>query len=75
VPKLVNKVLLGELPISKFITHEYDGLDKVQELVKTLHEGSCLRGVVKISPYELPAAQKIEVLKAEKVHGGSLKVI
>lgn len=30
VPKLVNKVLLGELPISKYITHNYDGLEKVQ---------------------------------------------
>jgi S-(hydroxymethyl)glutathione dehydrogenase/alcohol dehydrogenase len=29
VPKLVNKVLLGELPIAKYITHKYDGLEKV----------------------------------------------
>lgn len=51
VPKLVNKVLLNEMPISKYITHNYDGLEKVQELVDALHSGSCLRGIVKISPF------------------------
>jgi Zn-dependent alcohol dehydrogenase len=39
VPNLVNRVMTGELPIDKYITHTYDGLEKVQELVDTLHGG------------------------------------
>jgi Zn-dependent alcohol dehydrogenase len=27
VPKLVNKVMLGELPLEKFITHKFNGLE------------------------------------------------
>jgi Zn-dependent alcohol dehydrogenase len=29
VPKLVNKIMLGELPIDKFITHNFTGLEEV----------------------------------------------
>ena len=56
VPKLVNKVLLGELPLTKYITHEFDGLDKVNDLVTTMHGGECLRGVVKINEFQGQAA-------------------
>mmetsp|Transcript_8035 Transcript_8035/g.11200 ORF Transcript_8035/g.11200 Transcript_8035/m.11200 type:complete len:122 (-) Transcript_8035:903-1268(-) len=52
VPKLVNKVLLGELPLANFLTHSFEGLDKVNDLVHTMHEGACLRGVVNINPLE-----------------------
>jgi len=51
VPKLVNKVLLGELPIKDYVTHTFDGLDKINDLVHTMHEGSCLRGVININEY------------------------
>lgn len=51
MPKLVNKVLLGELPIDKYLTHEFEGLDKVNDMVKTMHEGSCLRAVVNINEW------------------------
>lgn len=44
--------MLDELPIEKYVTHTYDGLEKVNELVHTMHEGQCLRGVVKINPIE-----------------------
>ena len=49
VPKLVNKVLLGELPISDYVTHTFNGLDKVNDLVHMMHQGSCLRGVLNIT--------------------------
>jgi len=39
VPKLVNKVLVGELPIGEYVTHTMNGLDKVNELIDLLHEG------------------------------------
>lgn len=46
VPKLVNKVILGELKIDSFITHSYEGLEKVNESIDALHSGDCLRAVV-----------------------------
>lgn len=55
VPKLSGKVILGELPIDDFITHEFDGIEKVQDLVDALHSGKCLRGVLKIANYDVPA--------------------
>ena len=51
VPKLVNKVLLGELPIQDYVTHTFDGLDNINDLVHTMHEGACLRGVININEY------------------------
>lgn len=46
MPKLVNKVLLGEWPVDDFITHKLMGLDKVNESVDALHSGACLRAVI-----------------------------
>ena len=52
VPKLVNKVMLGEMPIDKYVTHEFDGLDQVGKLAEVMHGGTCLRGVVNIGSHE-----------------------
>ncbi len=49
VPKLVNKVISGELNIEDYITHTIDSLDEVNKSIEALHSGSCLRAVVKIS--------------------------
>jgi S-formylglutathione hydrolase len=49
IPKLVNRVLIGELPINKFITHDFHGLDKVNDCIHELHKGECLRGIVHIN--------------------------
>ena len=62
VPKLCDKVILGELPIEKYVTHEFDGIEKIQELIDALKGGDCLRGVLKINKYEVPEAPKIKVL-------------
>lgn len=51
VPKLVNKVIMGELNIDDFITHYFDSLDEVNKCIDVLHSGQCLRAVVKISPF------------------------
>ena len=75
VPKLSDKVLLGELPIDKYITHNFDGIEKVQELVDALKSGDCLRGVLKIGKYEPVEAPKVTVLKSQKVCGGALKLV
>lgn len=75
MPNLCNKVLLNELPISKYITHNYEGLEKVQELVDILHGGACLRGVIHISPYDQKQSSAIKVLESFKIFGGVHKVI
>ena len=76
MPKLANKVLTGEMPIDRFITHNFDGLDKIQELLDALHSCQCLRGVMKISDYKQEIeAEKIEVISNKKHHGGWLKTV
>lgn len=47
VPKLVDRYLAGGLPIDHFITHNFDGIEKTNELIETMHSGLCLRGVVR----------------------------
>jgi len=46
--------MLDEMPIKPYITHEFKGLDKVGDLVHALEGGSCLRGVLHISDYQMP---------------------
>ena len=45
MPKLVNKMMKGDIPIDHFITHKFDGVDKTNEAIDTLHSGTCLRAV------------------------------
>ena len=49
VPKLVKKVLRGELNVDPFITHNFKGLEQVNESIDVLHSGKCLRGVIHIA--------------------------
>ena len=49
MPKLVNKVILGEYPIDDFITHNFSSLEEVNKSIEVLHSGDCLRAVIKIS--------------------------
>ena len=37
----------GELPIDKYITHEFGGVEKTNDAIHALHGGECLRAVVK----------------------------
>jgi Zn-dependent alcohol dehydrogenase len=39
----------GELPIDKYVSHVFDGIDKVNDSIHALHSGDCIRAVVKIS--------------------------
>lgn len=47
VPNLVEQYLAGELPIEHFITHTFDGVESLDNAMNLLHEGFCLRAVVK----------------------------
>jgi len=72
VPKLVNKVLIGELPIDEYITHNFNGLEKVNECIDVLHSGECIRGVVQISQNPL-AKEPIEAISLKekiRAHNG-----
>jgi S-(hydroxymethyl)glutathione dehydrogenase / alcohol dehydrogenase len=63
VPKLVNKVILGELKLDDYITHVYEGLEEVNKSIDVLHSGACLRAVVKINKApEVEAGSQIKVL-------------
>lgn len=74
VPKIVNKVALGEWPIDDYVTDEFNGLDKVNDSVDALHGGNCLRAVVKISePPKPPKKVDIRVTNSYKCHGGNIK--
>ena len=78
MPKLVNKVLVGELPIDKYVTHSFNGLDKVNDLVHTMHGGTCLRGVISINEYQAgntAADENVRVVSTTKSCGGFLKLI
>ena len=45
------------MDLKPYITHTFDGLEYVNDSIKALHEGDCLRAVVKIAKDELPTAQ------------------
>ena len=45
VPKLVNRMMKGNLPIDHFITHTFEGVDKTNDAIEALHSGGCLRAV------------------------------
>jgi S-(hydroxymethyl)glutathione dehydrogenase/alcohol dehydrogenase len=47
VPGLVDKYLTGELPIDHYITHEFNGVESIDGAMHLLHEGACLRAVIK----------------------------
>jgi len=47
VPGLVTSYLSGSLPIEHYITHVFDGVEKINDAIHVLHEGQCLRAVVK----------------------------
>ena len=46
VPKLVDKYMTGELPINHYITHQFQGVESINDAMHVLHDGKCLRAVV-----------------------------
>lgn len=75
VPKLVNKTLTGELPISQYITHTFDSLEDVNKSIDILHHGDCLRAVIKINEAPKTIPLNIKVTKNVKLASGSLKTV
>merc|ERR1740133_836635 len=46
VPKLVERMMNGNINIDHFITHNFDGVLGTNQAVDALHSGECLRAVV-----------------------------
>ena len=51
--------------IDDFVTHNFDGLDKVNDSISALHSGDCLRAVVEINKYNLQSTESF--LRLQKV--------
>jgi S-(hydroxymethyl)glutathione dehydrogenase/alcohol dehydrogenase len=39
--------MAGTLPIEAYITHVFNGVEQIDAAMQILHEGQCLRAVVK----------------------------
>merc|ERR1711994_458607 len=63
VPKLVQTVMRGEMPVDNYITHKFTGLEHVNGAIDALHSGQCLRAVVHISDSGIAQA-KLPKLKS-----------
>jgi S-(hydroxymethyl)glutathione dehydrogenase/alcohol dehydrogenase len=46
VPKLVSKVILGELDLDCYISNIHKGIEHINEAITNLHEGKILRDVI-----------------------------
>ena len=43
----MERTLTGNLKIDAYVTHEFQGVEKVNDAIEALHGGECLRAVVK----------------------------
>ena len=46
VPQLVERYMAGELPIEPYITHEFKGVESINDAMFVLRQSQCLRAVV-----------------------------
>lgn len=75
VPKLVNKTVTGEWPIDAYITHEFEGLEKVNESVDILHRGESLRSVIKINTPPEISKPNIRITSSVKLEEGLFQTV
>jgi len=50
IPMLVEKHMRGEIALDHFVTHRFQGVSGQIEASKALHDGDCLRAVVRYVP-------------------------
>lgn len=48
VPILVDRYMKGEIKLDEYVTHTFT-LDQINEAFDLLHEGKCLRAVLKLA--------------------------
>ena len=73
VPKLVQTVMRGEMPLDKYITHRFEGLETVNSAIDALHSGSCLRAVVHISDSGIKTSKLPKLKGNVRVENGWMK--
>jgi len=73
VPKLVQTVMRGEMPLEPYITHTFKGLENVNASIDALHSGECLRAVVHISDSGLTPSKLPKLKGNVRVDGGWMK--
>lgn len=73
VPKLVQTVMRGEMPLDNYITHKYNGLENVNSAIEALHDGTCLRAVVHIADSGLTPARLPKLKQNQRLENGWLK--
>mmetsp|Transcript_24041 Transcript_24041/g.60169 ORF Transcript_24041/g.60169 Transcript_24041/m.60169 type:complete len:382 (-) Transcript_24041:384-1529(-) len=47
LPAVVDKFMDGEIKVDKYITHQFDDLSKINEVVELMHKGETIRSVIK----------------------------
>ena len=73
VPRLVQTVMRGEMPLDNYITHKYNGLENVNSAIDALHSGTCLRAVIHISDSGLEPVRLPTLKQNTRLEGGWLK--
>jgi len=73
VPRLVQTVMRGEMPVDGYITHKLQGLEKVNEAIEALHSGTCLRAVIHIGDNGLPKAKLPKLKSNVRLENGYMK--
>merc|ERR1711936_1514689 len=73
VPKLVQTVMRGEMPLEPYITHTFKGLENVNSSIDALHSGQCLRAVIHISDSGLTPSKLPKLKGNVRVEGGWMK--
>mmetsp|Transcript_2201 Transcript_2201/g.5650 ORF Transcript_2201/g.5650 Transcript_2201/m.5650 type:complete len:567 (+) Transcript_2201:108-1808(+) len=79
VPGLVRRVLTGELPVDRYITHTFRGVEGTAGAIEALHSGECLRAVVTYGEADgatesaADGGAALELLASRTSWGGSQK--
>jgi len=73
VPRLVQTVMRGEMPIDAYITNKINGLENVNSAIEALHSGTCLRAVIHISDSGLKPEPLPTLKQNTRLEGGWLK--
>jgi len=73
VPTLVQSVMRGEMALDPYITHNFMGLEKVNESIDALHSGDCLRAVVQIGDSGVEPVALPKLKGNVRLEGGYMK--
>ena len=73
LPKLVQTVMRGELPLESFITDKFSGLAEINKALAALQTDTCVRAVLHIADTGFPPARSAKLKKNVRLETGWLK--